>query len=41
MPVKLGNVKISFVEMTLGGGKERRILYDGALDVDMRTEDIV
>lgn len=34
-PQKLGNVKISFVEPTLGGGKERRVLYDGSLDVDM------
>lgn len=34
-PEKLGNVKISFVEPTLGGGKERRALYDGSLDVDM------
>lgn len=32
---KLGSVKISFVEPTLGGGKERRMLYDGSLDVDM------
>lgn len=34
-PKQLGNVKISFVEATLGGGKERRILYEGSLDVDM------
>lgn len=34
-PEKLGSVKISFVEPTLGGGKERRMLYDGSLDVDM------
>lgn len=34
-PEKLGNVKLSFVEATLGGGKERRMLYDGSLDVDM------
>lgn len=34
-PEKLETVKISFVEPTLGGGKERRILYDGSLDVDM------
>ena len=32
---KLGSVKISFVEPTLGGGKERRMLYDGSLDADM------
>lgn len=35
MPEKLGDIKISFVEPTLGGGKERRVLFDGALDVDM------
>lgn len=35
LPDKLGNVKISFVEPTLGGGKERRILYSGYLDVDI------
>ncbi len=34
-PAKLGDVKISFVEPTLGGGKERRVLYDNYLDVDM------
>lgn len=34
-PEKLGSVKISFVEPTLGGGRERRMLYDGSLDVDM------
>lgn len=33
-PEKLGDVKMSFVEPTLGGGKERRVLYDGSLDVD-------
>lgn len=33
-PEKLGSVKISFVEPTIGGGKERRLLYDGSLDVD-------
>lgn len=33
-PEQIGNVKISFVEPTLGGGKERRILYENALDVD-------
>lgn len=33
-PGRLGGVKISFVEPTLGGGLERRILYEGALDVD-------
>lgn len=35
IPKQIGNVKISFVEPTLGGGKERRILYENALDVDM------
>ena len=34
-PERLGNLKISFVEPTLGGGQERRVLYEGALDVDM------
>ena len=34
-PGRLGNVKISFVEPTLGGGKERRMLYEGSLDVDL------
>lgn len=34
-PEKIGNVKISFVEFTFGGGKERRVLYENALDVDM------
>lgn len=32
---QLGDIKISFVEPTLGGGKERRVLFDDALDVDM------
>lgn len=36
-PDKLGKVKISFVEPTLGGGRERRILYENALDVDLIT----
>lgn len=35
MPEKLGDIKISFVEPTLGDGKERRVLFDDALDVDM------
>ena len=35
LPDKLGDLKISFVEPTLGGGKERRVLYRGNLDVDM------
>lgn len=34
-PEQLGDVKISFVEPTLGGGKERRVLYAGSLDVDI------
>lgn len=34
-PEKLGNVRISFVEPTLGGGEERRCIYDDSLDVDM------
>ena len=35
IPEQLGDVKISFVEPTLGGGMERRVLYKNALDVDM------
>lgn len=35
IPEQLGEVRISFVEPTLGGGKERRVLYKNALDVDM------
>lgn len=31
---QLGDIKISFVEHTLGGGLERRILFDGSLDAD-------
>ena len=34
-PAQLGNVSISFVEPTLGGGTERRVIYDGDKDVDM------
>lgn len=34
-PKKFGDVKISFVEPTLGGGKERRCIYDEDRDVDM------
>lgn len=34
-PKRLGNVKISFIEPTLGGGKERRCIYDDDKDVDM------
>lgn len=35
IPEQLGDVKISFVEDSLGGAKERRVLYENALDVDM------
>ncbi len=35
IPERLGDMRISFVEPTLGGGKERRVLYKNALDVDM------
>ena len=34
-PEKFGNVSISFIEPTLGGGKERRCIYDEDRDVDM------
>ena len=34
-PELLGNVSISFIEPTLGGGKERRCIYDEDRDVDM------
>ena len=34
-PEKLGNVRISFVEPTLGGGEERRCIFEDSLDVDM------
>lgn len=34
-PELLGNVNISFIEPTLGGGKERRCIYDEDRDVDM------
>ena len=34
-PEKLGQSCISFIEPTLGGGKERRSIYDGGRDVDM------
>ena len=33
-PKKFGNVNISFIENTLGGGKERRCIYDEEKDVD-------
>ena len=35
LPGMLGDVRISFVEPTFGGGMERRILYSGSLDVDL------
>ncbi len=35
MPEQLGDVKISFIESSLGGAKERRVLYEAVLDVDM------
>ncbi len=35
IPEQLGDMRISFVEPTLGGGKERRVLYNNSLDVDM------
>lgn len=34
-PNLLGDVKISFIEPTLGGGKERRCIHDEDRDVDM------
>lgn len=34
-PGRLGKVSISFVEPTLGGGKERRVIYEEDRDVDM------
>lgn len=34
-PKKLGEVSISFIELTLGGGKERRCIYNEDKDVDM------
>ena len=33
-PELLGNVSISFIEPTLGGGRERRCIYDDDRDVD-------
>lgn len=40
MPDMLGDVKISFVEPTIAGGMERRILYDGSRDVDILVYDV-
>jgi len=34
-PARLGNIKISFIETTFTGIKERRILYEGDLDLDL------
>lgn len=34
-PQRFGDVRISFLEPTLGGGKERRSIYDADKDVDM------
>lgn len=34
-PKRLGEVSISFIEPTLGGGRERRCIYDDDKDVDM------
>ena len=34
-PERLGRVKTSFAEPTLGGRKERRRLFEGSLDVDL------
>lgn len=35
LPAQLGNIKISFIENSLGGAIERRVLYENSLDVDM------
>ena len=34
-PELLGKTEISFIEPTLGGGRERRSIYEGGKDVDM------
>ena len=34
-PALLGDMRISFIEPTLGGGRERRCIYDEDRDVDM------
>lgn len=34
-PEKFGHVSISFIEPTIGSGKERRLIYDEDKDVDM------
>lgn len=35
LPKQIGDIKISFIESSLDGAKERRILYNNSLDVDM------
>ncbi len=35
LPGQIGDMKISFIENSLGGAKERRVLYENSLDVDM------
>lgn len=35
MPDRLGEMRMSFTEPTLGGGRERRMLFEGSLDVDL------
>ena len=35
MPDRLGEMRMSFTEPTLGGGTERRMLFEGSLDVDL------
>lgn len=35
IPKQIGDLKISFVEQSLGDVKERRLLYENALDVDL------
>lgn len=32
---RIGEIRISFVEPTIGGGRERRMLLEGSLDVDL------
>ncbi|MCR4780321.1 MAG: aminoglycoside 6-adenylyltransferase [Ruminiclostridium sp.] len=34
-PNRFGEIAVSFIEPTLGGGRERRSIYDGYRDVDM------
>lgn len=35
LPARFGDMKLSFVEPTLGGARERRMLFEGYLDVDL------